>query len=206
MASEAAVEIADMVEVRFALQDGTLAKAYRADLAEALQAALPWLAEAPDAGVHRLNLVAGGGGEMLVTPRTRLVLRVPRERAQAAMALAGTVLRVGQDALRPWSPQLRELLPYATLYAHFVAAPDTDEAALVGRARRELEAIDVPAQPVCGRWQSPEGAMVGCSVMLAGLTRAESLRVLRRGVGPHRLLGCGLFVPHKSAAAVGAAG
>ncbi|MCE3273209.1 MAG: Cas6 Crispr, partial [Ramlibacter sp.] len=39
-----------------------------------------------------------------------------------------------------------------------------------------------------------------------GLTRAESLRVLRRGIGPQRLLGCGLFVPHKSAAAVGAAG
>lgn len=194
-----------MVEVSFALQGRTLAKAYRADLAEALQAALPWLADAPDAGVHRLNLVAGGGGEVLVTPRTRLVLRVPRERAQAAMALAGTVLQVGQDELRPFRPQLRELLAYATLYAHFVAAPDTDEAALVARARLELDAIDVPAQPVCGRWQAPEGALVGCSVMLSGLSRAESLRVLRRGVGPQRLLGCGLFIPHKSAAAVGAA-
>jgi hypothetical protein len=40
--------------------------------------------------------------------------------------------------------------------------------------------------------------------MLSGLNAAQSLRVLRQGVGPHRLLGCGLFVPHKSAAAVGA--
>lgn len=197
--------MADMVEVSFALEGRTLAKAYRADLAGALQAALPWLAGAPDAGVHCLNLVAGGGGELLVTPRTRLVLRVPRERAPAAMALAGTVLRVGRDEVRPWRPQLRELLAHATLYAHIVAAPDTDEAALMARARRELDAIDVRAQPVCGRWQAPEGALVGCSVMLSGLTRAESLRVLHRGVGPQRLLGCGLFIPHKSAAAVGAA-
>jgi hypothetical protein len=40
--------------------------------------------------------------------------------------------------------------------------------------------------------------------MLHGLATAASLRVLEAGVGRHRRLGCGLFVPHKSAAAVGA--
>jgi CRISPR-associated protein Cas6 len=194
----------DMVDVSFALQGGPLRRDYRAGLAEALQAVLPWLAAAPGAGVHRLNLVAGGGGEALVSPRTRLVLRLPRECAPAAMALEDAVLSLGPDTLRLRRAQLRELLPHGTLYAHFVAAPDTDEATLVSRLRGELGAIDVPAQPVCGRWQAPEGALVGCSVMLSGLDRAQSLRVLRQGVGPHRLLGCGLFVPHKSAAAVGA--
>jgi hypothetical protein len=62
----------------------------------------------------------------------------------------------------------------------------------------------VRAQPVCGRWQSLErGRLVGCSLMLSGLDREQSLRVLRHGLGGHRRLGCGLFVPHKSAAAVG---
>lgn len=196
--------MADMIEVSFALQGRTLPRDYRVGLAEALQAALPWLADAPDAGVHRLNLVTGGGGEVLVSPRTRLVLRVARERAEAAKALAGADLRIGDHQLRAWRPQARELLPYGTLYAHFVAAPGTDEAAFVAGVREELQAIDVAAQPVCGRWQAPEGALVGCSVMLSGLNAAQSLRVLRQGVGPHRLLGCGLFVPHKSAAAVGA--
>ena len=40
--------------------------------------------------------------------------------------------------------------------------------------------------------------------MLHGLSAADSLTVQRAGIGPHRALGCGLFVPHKSAAAVGA--
>lgn len=197
---------ADTVDVSFALQGRTLPGAYRAGLAQALRAALPWLADAPGAGVHRLNLVAAGGGEVLVSPRTRLVLRVARERAQAALALADAVLQVGQEPLRAWRPQLRELLPHGTLYAHFVAAPGSDETAFVALLRGELEAMGVPAQPVCGRWQAPEGALVGCSVMLSGLSREQSLRVLRDGLGPHRMLGCGLFVPHRSAAAVGAAG
>jgi hypothetical protein len=39
--------------------------------------------------------------------------------------------------------------------------------------------------------------------MLDGLSRSAALRVLEAGLGRHRRLGCGLFVPHRSAAAVG---
>jgi hypothetical protein len=41
------------------------------------------------------------------------------------------------------------------------------------------------------------------SLMLDGLSHDDALRLLEHGIGPHRLWGCGLFVPHKSAAAVG---
>jgi hypothetical protein len=44
--------------------------------------------------------------------------------------------------------------------------------------------------------------VTGYSLMLDGLSPADSLRVLEAGLGRHRRLGCGLFVPHKSAAAV----
>jgi hypothetical protein len=49
------------------------------------------------------------------------------------------------------------------------------------------------------------GALQGFSLMLDGLSAAHALRLLETGMGPHRLLGCGVFVPHKSAAAVGTA-
>jgi hypothetical protein len=39
--------------------------------------------------------------------------------------------------------------------------------------------------------------------MLDGLVADQSLIVLEAGLGAHRRLGCGLFVGHKSAAAVG---
>jgi CRISPR-associated protein Cas6 len=191
-----------MVDVAFALEGRTLPADYRAGLAEALARALPWLAGERAAGVHRLNLVRGGGDEVLVSPRTRLMLRVPRAQADAACALEGAELQVGRQRLRVGRAQVRELLPYGTIYAHFVAAASDDEAAFIAALRDELDTLEVRAQPVCGRWQSREGR-VGCGVMLSGLAAAQSLRVMEQGLGPHRLLGCGLFVPHKSAAAVG---
>lgn len=195
----------DMVDVAFALQASGLAQEHRIALADALLAVLPWLAVEPEAGVHRLNLVRGAGEEALVSPRTRLVLRVPRTRAAQAFALAGNELRVGAHRLHPTQPRERELLPHGTLYAHLVAAEQPDEAAFVDDVRAELAGIGIAAQPVCGRWQTAEGGrLVGCSLMLSGLDAGQSLRLLQQGLGAHRRLGCGLFVPHKSAAAVGA--
>lgn len=192
------------VEVAFALQGEAVPAAYRAPLAEALLRKLPWLAEPPHSGVHRLNLVRCGEGELRVSPRTRLVLRVPRARADATLALDGVEFALGASAVRAVRPHVRELLPYGTLYAPLVLAASDDEAAFVERLRAALAALDVRSEPVCGRWQSLEdGTLVGCSVMLSGLDAAQSRRVLQEGVGPHRLLGCGLFIPHKSAAAVG---
>ena len=72
----------------------------------------------------------------------------------------------------------------------------------------ELDALRVDAHTVCGkrqqRAQRCRRPLVGFSLMLHGLSAADSLTVQRVGIGPHRALGCGLFVPHKSAAAVGA--
>ncbi|HEY0824165.1 MAG TPA: type I-MYXAN CRISPR-associated protein Cas6/Cmx6, partial [Ramlibacter sp.] len=114
-------------------------------------------------------------------------------------------LRVGAHAVRAVRPQPRELLAHGTLYAHLVAADEPEEELFLRRMRSELDALGVRGEPVCGRWQTTEaGRLVGCSLMLSGLEREQSLRVLRQGLGAHRRLGCGLFVPHKSAAAVGA--
>jgi len=195
---------ADMIDVAFALEGDALAHEHRFAMAEALERALPWLQAEPRAGVHRLNVVCGGGDEDFVSRRTRLMLRVPRSRADETCALAGTRLHVGGHSLRAGRPQRRELLPHGTLYAHLVAAEGTDEAAFLAAVQCELDALGVRAQPVCGRWQAAEGGrIVGCSLMLTGLVPAQSLVVLQRGLGPHRRLGCGLFVPHRSAAAVG---
>ena len=47
------------------------------------------------------------------------------------------------------------------------------------------------------------GPVHGYSLMLHGLKRAESVSIQETGLGLHRLLGCGNFIPHKSVAAVG---
>jgi len=196
-----------LVDLAFALQGRTLPRSHRRELALALLQVLPWLADEPLAGVHRLNISAGNGPEALLSNRTRLVLRLPRERVADAQALAGATLPLGSHSLRvQGSPQVRELLPYGTLYAHVVAAPHPDELAFLDDVDGELQHLGIAGRRMCGRQQAlADGtdALVGYSLMLDGLTPVHAQHLMEQGLGPHRLWGCGLFIPHKSAAAVG---
>lgn len=204
-----------LVDLAFALQGRSLPRHHRAGLAQAVLRHLPWLAHEPLAGLHRLNLPAGSGAEALLSNRTRLVLRVPRERVPQAQALAGAELRWDTHSLRVQGPgQVRELLPYGTLYAHLVAAhtqagreAELDFLADVDLA---LQRLGIAGRRMCGRQQlmtepqaEAQPPLVGYSLMLDGLQPAHAQQLMEHGLGPHRLWGCGLFVPHKSAAAVG---
>ncbi len=200
--------LARIIDIAFAVEGGALPREHRRELAAAIGHALPWWAAQEGAGMHRLNVAAGGGPLALLSGRTRLTLRVPRERAADAAALESAVLQVGPATLRVGAPQPRELRPYSTLYAHLVAADEeagaADELAFLDAVAAELSALGVACRSICGRRQVAEGgALQGYSLMLDGLNAAGALRVLEAGIGRHRRWGCGIFVPHKSAVAVG---
>jgi len=196
-----------MVDLVFAVAGRAVPRGYRGALATALTEALPWLAGTPGAAVHRLNLSAGGGSEALLSHRTRLTLRLPRERLDAAAALSGRRLAVGEHALAVGEAEVRELRPFHTLYAHVVAgssAEAPDELAFQREVEAEIASRGWPCRAIFGRPVSLEGGRLhGAPVMLDGLLPDTAEAVLCLGLGVHPLLGCGVFVPHKSAAAVG---
>lgn len=193
-----------MTDIAFGLSGQSVARNYRFLLAAALEAALPRLTQMPGIGVHKLNLPAGGGAISPMSRRTRLILRVPRAAVAEVALLEGRLLHVGEYTLTVEAPQLRALQPYSTLYAHHVAADHNDEAVFMQAIAEELSNLAISCRPICGRFQVLEsGALQGFSLMLDRLSRQDSLRLQDSGLGLHRRLGCGLFVPHKSAAAVG---
>ena len=197
----------EVVDVVFPLAGRSLPRDHAQALASALGAVLPWLADEPGAGVHPVRLVPGLGVQALLSNRARLLLRVPRARVGALDALAGQRLDVGGAAVELGRPHGRELLPHATLYAFSVAAASADELLFMDRVGTELEALGIRGQTVCGKYHRMAAAgrtLDSFSLMLHGLSAEHSLRLQQRGLGEHRLLGCGVFVPHKSAAAVGA--
>ncbi len=198
--------LAASVDLAFPLQGRALPRDHRWALAQALAEALPALADDPLAALHPVKLVHGSGEPALLSARSRLVLRVSREDAGAAAELAGRTLDVAGCEIRLGEPSQRELLPHTTLYAHFVDAGEADEAGFLAAMGEELARLEVRCQRVCGREQvlrGPQRTLHGYSLMLHGLRAAGALRILEQGLGAHRLMGCGVFVPHKSAAAVG---
>lgn len=197
---------AAVVDMVFPLGGHSLPRDSAPALLAALQREMPWLDQEPLAGIHPLKLVPGTDAEALLSHRTRLLLRLPRERTGAAAELAGRSLQMGEQIATLGLPHLRELLPHRTLYAYAVAAQADDEIAFMQAMNDELQTLQVRSQVICGKRQQrdwPGGALTTFSLMLHGLTQADSLRLQENGLGLHRLLGCGIFVPHKSAAAVG---
>jgi len=200
------MQAAEVIDVALAIDAGRLPAEYEQPLADALEQALPWMAGTPQTGVHPLKL-ARGGGRALLSGRTRLTLRVPRARAAEVAALAGAELPLAGGGLRLGAAQARELLPWGTLYAHCVAAGcGGDELAFQQAAQAELEALGVRGRVICGLPRfGTNGVLRGYGMMVDQLSEADSVTLQRHGLGTGRRVGLGLFVPHKSAAAVGAA-
>jgi len=195
-----------VVEAVFPLEGKALPRDYAQALLDALAGQVPWLHEDVGTGMHPLKLVSGPESLALLSQRTRLILRVHANRLDELKALAGVQLDVAGHALRLGVVHLRALQPLATLYAYRVAAASADESAFMQAMEVELASLSIAGERVCGKRQTMQVGgreMTTFSMMLHGLAPEQSLRLQQRGLGPHRLLGCGLFVPHKSAAAVG---
>lgn len=193
------------MDVVFPVGGLTLPRDHAQALQLALSAQLPWLDTDSLAGVHPIKVVQGNDEPALLSRRACLLLRVGAPRLQALMALKSLDLSVDGHALRLDAPHLRELQPHATLYAYKVAAESADEIAFMTGVGRELAELAIGGERVCGKRQrmAVSGRVVDTfSLMLHQLPPEQSMRLQQLGLGPHRLLGCGIFVPHKSAAAV----
>lgn len=203
----------DVVDAVFAITCRSLPVDHAWALSQAVGNALPWFSGEPDAGLHTVHGAASGSGWMRpegadallqLSHRAKLALRLPRHRVEDAAALLGHTLEVAGWPLRVDRLAVRPLSRITTLHAHGVVFADADaddEIAFVSAAEDELRTLGiVPATLLCGRATpiaTPAQVYQTRSLMLAGLTRAQSLVLQRRGLGVERRLGCGVFIPHK---------
>lgn len=162
--------------------------------------------EAPQLAAHAalavLGIRGGSAGDLgLVLGRhSRLVLRLPEALVETALALCGRSLAIAGAQVRLGAARTRPLAPYATLYAHRVAADADDEAGFVRQVSAELGELGVNGEFIVGRRSTvcgPSGTIAGYSLMLAGLPARQSLALQAAGIGGHRRLGFGIFVGHK---------
>ena len=210
---------AGVIDVAFRLSARWLAVDHASALRDAVVHVLPWLEDESAAGIHSIHGAASGNGwerpgrgsgEMLaLSRRAQLVLRVPVHRTDDLDALGAHRLVVGGCELVTGTPRRRPLRPAATVFARYVVDDGDvdDEERFLQRITADLEARPIRARKLlCGRSHRIEAggdALTTRSVLIADLGRDESLAIQCRGIGPGRLLGCGLFVPHKDIGPVG---
>jgi CRISPR-associated protein Cas6 len=193
---------ATLADVQFELSAGEIPADHGVRLFEQLVCHLPWLGQTAGVGVHPVHgAPTGRNDNLVVNRRVKLTLRLPVERLADAQALVGAELEMGAGPIKVGPLKTRTLVPYATLYAHFVVMGSADEARFIAEAQAELEAMGVRAGLIPGkrrRMRTAEGEVEGYSLMLHDLSLEDSIRVQEQGLGRYRIYGCGIFIPHKS--------
>jgi CRISPR-associated protein Cas6 len=201
----------DVVDAVFAIECRSLPVDHAYALSQAIQAALPWFADEPQAGLHTVHGAAsasgwmrpeGEGARLQLSHRTRLVLRLPGSRLRDAAALTGQTLDVAGSPMRVGRLSARPLVRIASLFSRSVIFEGAaDEAAFVAAANEALRALGVESSTMlCGRevtLATPQRTYRTRSLMVTVATPAQSVELQRHGLGEARKLGCGLFIPHK---------
>ena len=159
------------------------------------------------AGVHGIQGADSGQGSLILGNRAKLVIRCPDRRLEALVAaLADSTLDIAGHALTVGTGRARPLSLYSPLYAHCVVTGDEDEGLFARGIQQQLRQRDIECRFICGRPQllfDGEQLVRGYSLLLHNLPLAQAIAVQQQGIGLHRKLGCGLFIPHKSIVAVG---
>jgi len=199
--------MSDAIDMVFSLSGSALRPDYALPLWQSLRAILPWLIAEPSAGILPIAGASAGKGILYLSHRAHLTLRLPQRRVADAYALSGLQMDLG-GGITIGDARLRALSPSPAQYSPCVAMGCSGEEEFLAACATRLDEIGVSGSLICGRAQarSGEGGEIrGFSLMLHGLTAEHSLRIQQLGLGEARKLGCGIFVPHKTATAVGAA-
>lgn len=208
----------DVVDLSFAISCKCLPLDHAYALSTALQAALPWIADEEMAGIHLIHGAESGNGwyrpqdsgdaVIHLSRRTRMTLRVPKERIEAARALEGTLLDIAGNRLEVGGAAVKQLSALSTLFARHVVMPDAElsEAEFLQSVVDEMRTLGIRVNKIlCGRAHDlamPEGVVHTQSVMVADLEPEQAVALQQKGIGPGRKMGCGLFLPHKGIKAV----
>ena len=167
---------------------------------------LPWLCDLPAAGIHPVHGAPSGRNDNLViNRRVKLVLRLPIDRVADAQALVGKEIDPGAGNLRIGALKEKPVTPYATLYSHFVAVDNDDEAGFLDEIHQQMQALGIGAGLIPGKphkMHIPKRVIGGYSLMLHDIDLMQSLVLQECGLGLYRGYGCGIFIPHKSIKAV----
>ena len=197
-----------MVDLQFDLIGTTIPADNAQLLADALLPSMPWLAEDAGAGIQHLKGAETNRGDatLNINRRTKLFLRVPKTRTEDMQQLTGRTLDLAGHALQIGAFKAREFQPFANIYAHFVDTGSATEEQFVQDVMRELDGhFQLRCGFICGKpqtLQSASGPLHGFSLMLHDVPPHKSLQLQDEGLGRNRLLGCGIFIPHKSIAPV----
>ncbi|MCG6971372.1 MAG: type I-MYXAN CRISPR-associated protein Cas6/Cmx6 [Gammaproteobacteria bacterium] len=201
----------DVVDLAFSIACKTLPLDHAYSLSQAVQEVLPWLTEEEGAGVHTIHVAESGNGwirpnetNAILHPsrRTKLRVRVPKHRVEDAKNLSGKTLDLDGHTVAVKEGSVKLLSDHPTVFSRYIVTEGfASENDVLEEMVQQLKAMGIkPKKMLCGTetiLTTPDKEIRTRSLMLADLSTEESVTLQMKGLGSHRWLGCGLFIPHK---------
>ena len=207
-------EMSKMVDVAFKINCKTLPYDHAFSLSNEILKYLPWLKGNKLTGIQTLHGPESGNGwtraeneEIFLSKRTRLILRIPKSEYDKTCKLEGETLKVLGNDIKIGKASKKPFLTVRDLICRFVLTDDDlNESDFLKYVAKEFENHEIHLRKaICGKTKSftiNGDQKFTRSLMIADLSKENSIKLQDVGVGIGRIFGCGIFLPHKSIDAV----
>ena len=205
----------NIVNLSFPVRGTTLPSDQNYRLYAALCKQCPPLHELSGFALNTISGIPNQSGQIQLTSKSRLLLRLPVEAIAIVYSLTGQQLEIGGHAIQLGNPELQTLKPVDSLQARLVTIKGYHEpSSFLVAAQRQLEALDINAnigipantqgEPKrltlkINKENEPENrsyTIIGFSVVVSDLKPEDSIKLQIQGLGGKRRLGCGVFSPN----------
>ncbi len=207
-------EMSKMIDVAFKINCKTLPYDHAFSLSNEILKYLPWLKGNKLTGIQTLHGPESGNGwtraeneEIFLSKRTRLILRIPKSEYDKTCKLEGETLKVLGNDIKIGKASKKPFLTVRDLICRFVLTDDDlNESDFLKYVAKEFESHEIHLRKaICGKTKSftiNGDQKFTRSLMIADLSKENSIKLQDVGVGIGRIFGCGIFLPHKSIDAV----
>lgn len=204
-------------DVLFKIECKTLPIEHGNALSKAVLEYLPWMQDEPAAAIHQIHVAESANGWMrpedpetqvlCVSRRTKLTLRIPEQRLDDVQQLTGKSLNIDGHSLKVGSSTSRPLSKLTTIFSRYVdTGGNEDETEFLKQMQQELMQKGIVVKKMMSgrlhRHPMDEGEIITRKLMLSDLEIKQSLLLQEQGLGDKKLLGMGIFLPHKGIDAV----
>ena len=164
-------------------------------------------------GIHPIHVAESSNGwtrpdttESFLFPsnRTKLIIRTHKDQLDALSSLCNQQLQIDSYSLNIGKMKTRLLTNTSVIFSRNLVCLDeneTEDDFLRRYAQDIFKLTGVKTKKMmCGRSHqiaTPDGLVHTRHLMIADLDSEPSIKLQQFGLGSHRQLGCGIFLPHK---------
>ena len=204
----------DMAELSFSVNCRELPYDHAYELSSEILNLIPQIENDKRNSIQTLHGPMSGNGwvrpdseNIPLSKRAKLMMRINKNQIDDIKDIEGKEIKLFGNSLKIGISKVKNFLIVKDLFCRFVISDNKiSEDDFLEKIQMELRNFNVNIKKaLCGRSMTINFAkktVYTRSLMIADLSKEESLKLQEEGVGAKKLYGCGIFLPHKSIDAV----